>query len=145
MRGRRQTQTAMAAIGTVALTAGLALPSAAAAPALPTLKLKAPRAVQVNHPYRIKASGETAPDSPENLYIFIRAKGNCKKTPTAEVLAGSYSAFGETVTHVGPGNYSKRTPKTEFEEPHKHAKICGYLQSTHVDREVIRNIKSVSG
>jgi hypothetical protein len=82
---------------------------------------------------------------PEYLYIFIRTGGICKKTPTAEAMAGSYPPFGPTFTPVGPGEYSKKSPKTVFEEPHKNAKICGYLQSTHVDREVVRKIKSVSG
>jgi hypothetical protein len=130
-------------IGAVVLSVASA--SAGAAPPLPTLKLSAPQTVKVNHPYRVKASGETRPGEKESLYVFIRTGGKCKKNPTTEAMAGSYSAFGQTITLVGPGTFSKKTPKTEFQKAHKHAKLCGYLEGQGVNLRVVRKIESVTG
>jgi hypothetical protein len=134
---------ATAWIGAAVLSAVSA--SAGAAPTLPTLKLSAPQTVKVNHPYRVKASGETRPGEKESLFVFIRTGGKCKKNPTGEAMAGSYSAFGQTVTLVGPGQFSRRTPKTEFQKAHKHAKLCGFLEGQGLNLRVVRKIESVTG
>jgi hypothetical protein len=127
------------------VTGALAVSAApAATPTLPTLKLAAPRTIKVNHPYRVTASGQTEPGQTDHLWIFIRTSGKCKKTPTAEAMDGSYSAFGHTITRVGPGKYSKKTPKTIFEKPHKNAKICGYLYGNDKTVRVVRKIESVA-
>jgi hypothetical protein len=117
----------------------------AATPPLPTLNLSAPKTVKINHPYRIRAYGETKPDKREGLYVFIRTGGKCRTTPLGEAQDGSYSAFGPTITYVGPGKYSKKTPQTIFGKRHKHAKICGYLvHAQQLDRRAVRKIESVA-
>jgi hypothetical protein len=129
----------------VAAVAGVAV-SPAATTNLPTLYLSAPKVVRVNHPFRVRAYGETKPGRRAFIYVFIRKSGQCKTDSGPEAMSGSYPVFGQVITPVGPGTYSKQTPRSFFTKPHRSAKICGYLyEEQGVSRRVVLSVQSLAG
>src|SRR3954454_18809927 len=108
--------------------------SASAATA-PTLKLRVPKTVHVNKPYRIRVSGQT--DARRYLVVFLQTQkqGKCRKTPKGEDKHGAAQVIPrDFVKPVGPGSYKAKSRKLSDSKAHGHDYACAYLMDRTHDR-----------